>query len=186
MIELVFWLHQLEGPDLSVSASSRTTNRRGYGATGLVFFAVATASMMIGCGRPGAVETSASLVSSKSNSESREPIYLGVVLRGTPTRICFPLSEFKFPNHRKLVAVETSCECVTTRLLTYRTPGGETDDAVLIEVIHDDLAVVDDALSAEPEPPANLVVTRTFRFGSGASAERQLRFLCSDREAVPR
>lgn len=153
-----------------------------------MFFAVATGSLMIGCGRPGAAETSASLVSPNFKRESHEPIDLGVVLRGTPTRICLPLSEFQFSAHPNLIGVETSCECVTTQLRSYRTPGGEREHAVLIEVIHDDptFAIADGEFAAEPEPPANLLVTLTFRDESGALWERQLRFLCSDQGAFLR
>jgi hypothetical protein len=77
-----------------------------------------------GCSYRAEAETAAQRTSFNSSTPRDTVLDIGVILRGRPTYVCYPLTRFRIDDPDDLVAIETSCECVQAETETYISAGG--------------------------------------------------------------
>jgi hypothetical protein len=62
----------------------------------------------------------------------------GIVLSDRPGYTCIPLDRIGLPPDAQIVRLESSCECVKPRCVTYADPGSQHAQGILIEFVPED------------------------------------------------
>ena len=93
---------------------------------------------LAGCDQNRSIESFAVADPGAAPSKTSTVLDAGIVLSDRPGYTCISLARIGLPPDAQIVRMESSCECVTPRCVTYAAPGSQHARGILIEFVPDD------------------------------------------------
>lgn len=98
----------------------------------------------------------------------------GVVIADRGGYLCLPLDRFSLKRDEHPIDVTSSCECIQPSLVTYATPGGSRELALLLEFAADPGS---GAAKLDGNSAVKLAVTVSFTLSNGGKRELSVRMI---------
>jgi hypothetical protein len=90
---------------------------------------------LAGCDQNRSIESFAVADPGAAPSKSAAVLDAGIVLSDRPGYTCISLDRIGLPPDAQIVRLESSCECVKPRCVTYAAPGSQHARGILIEFV---------------------------------------------------
>ncbi|MFN9606571.1 MAG: hypothetical protein ACK6A7_24460, partial [Planctomycetota bacterium] len=93
---------------------------------------------LAGCDQNRSIESFAVADAGSAPSKTSSVLDVEIVLSDRPGYTCIPLDRIGLPSDAQIVRMESSCECVKPRCVTYAAPGSQRAQGLLVEFIPED------------------------------------------------
>ncbi len=91
-----------------------------------------------GCNQSHSIEAFSIASDLASHSKASPTFDAGFVLSDRPGYNCIPLDRIGLPPDAQIVRLESSCECVKPRCVTYAAPGSQRARGILVDFVPED------------------------------------------------